>query len=60
MYTEPAPHPRAGVALGLAIAAVFLAAFGAALATGDPADERRAPPAPADERRTPPGETRAR
>jgi hypothetical protein len=45
MYIGPPPHPRAGVAVGLTIAAVFLGAFGVALATGDPADERRTPPA---------------
>ena len=42
MYTQPAPHPRAGVAVGLTIAALFLGAFGVALVTGEPADERRA------------------
>jgi hypothetical protein len=45
MYFEPPRHPRAGVALGLAILAAWLAALGVALLTGDPADERRGPPA---------------
>jgi hypothetical protein len=43
MYpTRTAPHPRAGVAVGLTIAAVWLGAFGVALATGEPADQQRA------------------
>jgi hypothetical protein len=45
MYTRPAPHPRAGVAIGLTIAALWLGAFGVALATGEPADDHRTPPA---------------
>jgi hypothetical protein len=44
VHTQPARHPRAGVAVGLTIGAVFLGAFGVALATGDPADEPRGSP----------------
>jgi hypothetical protein len=42
------PHPRAGIALGLAILAAWVIALGAALATSEPAGETRplsAPPA---------------
>jgi hypothetical protein len=42
MYTQPAPHPRAAVAVGLTIASVFLGAFGVALVTGEPTDAQRA------------------
>jgi hypothetical protein len=45
VYTQTPPHPRAGVAVGLAVAAAWLGAFGIALATGEPADEQGAPPA---------------
>jgi hypothetical protein len=42
MYPTGAPtHPRAGVAIGLTIAALWLGAFGVALATGEPADQQR-------------------
>jgi hypothetical protein len=44
MYTQPPPHPRAAVAVGLTIAAAWLGAFGVVLATGEPADEHRAAP----------------
>lgn len=44
MYMEPPRHPRAGVAVGLAILAAWCGAFGVALLTGDSADERRSPP----------------
>jgi hypothetical protein len=47
MYTERPRHPRAAVAVGLAILAVWLAGFSVALLTGDPADEHRSsPPVP--------------
>ena len=46
MYpVQPPRHPRAGVAVGLAILAVWLGAFSVALLTGDPSDERRGAPA---------------
>jgi hypothetical protein len=45
MYPTHTPrHPRAGLAVALAILAVWLGAFSIALATGDPAGERRATP----------------
>ena len=46
MYTERPRHPRAAVALSLAILAVWLAGFSVALLTGDPADDRTSPPVP--------------
>jgi hypothetical protein len=38
MYVQTPRHPRAGVAVGLAVLAVWLAAFAIALATDDPPD----------------------
>jgi hypothetical protein len=35
MYMHPARHPRAGMAIGLAILAAWLGAIGVAAATGD-------------------------
>jgi hypothetical protein len=41
-WAPPRPrHPRAGIALGLAILAVWLGGFSVALVTGEPGDERR-------------------
>ena len=42
MYWQRARHPRAGVAIGLAILASWVGALGLALATGGPVDGRRA------------------
>jgi hypothetical protein len=42
MYWQRARHPRAGVAIGLAILAFWVGALGLALATGDPVDGQRA------------------
>ena len=46
MYpAQPPRHPRAGVAVGLAILAVWLGAFSVVLLTGDPAGEQQGTPA---------------
>jgi hypothetical protein len=41
VYWQRARHPRAGVAIGLAILASWLGAFGLALATSEPVDGQR-------------------
>jgi hypothetical protein len=48
MYSQPARHPRAGIAVGLAILATWLGAFGFAAATAEPGDSAR--PAPTTQR----------
>lgn len=42
MYWQRARHPRAGVAIGLAILASWLGALGLALANSEPVDGQRA------------------
>jgi hypothetical protein len=41
MYWQRARHPRAGVAVGLAILAFWIGALGLALATGNPVEGQR-------------------
>ena len=48
MYWQRARHPRAGVAIGLAILAFWLGALGLALANSEPVDGQRAVVAGAD------------
>jgi hypothetical protein len=48
MYAQPPRDPRAGVALGLAIAALWLGGFVTALATGEATDERTGAVSPND------------
>jgi uncharacterized membrane protein (DUF441 family) len=42
MYWQRARHPRAGVAIGLAVLVSWLGALGLALATSEPVDGQRA------------------
>jgi hypothetical protein len=53
MYWQPAPHPRAGVAIGAAILAAWLGALGVAFASSDPAEPQRVA-VPAAEQTSPP------
>jgi hypothetical protein len=48
MYWQRPRHPRAGVAIGLAILASWLGTLGLALASSDPVDGQRAAVAGAD------------
>jgi hypothetical protein len=48
VYWQPARHPRAGIAIGLAILASWVGAVGLALAGGDSVDGHRAAVAGAD------------
>jgi hypothetical protein len=46
MYMQPARHPRAGIAIGIAILVLWMSAMTLAFATGEPTAGTRSQPSP--------------